>query len=109
MQRSGPRGEVRGTSDTAVFVAVCIYAPPTRGAIVLFISSSRPVRSSLSSLQPLHAASNFCKMPREVHAMSNKAPANPFTALTWDDIEAWAGSRIVSRGKSYHRGNQVQK
>ena len=41
--------------------------------------------------------------------MSNKVPANPFAALTWDDIEAWAGSRIVSRGKSYHRGNQVQK
>lgn len=41
--------------------------------------------------------------------MSTKAPANLFATLTWDDIEAWAGSRIVSRGKSYQRGGRVQK
>jgi uncharacterized Zn finger protein len=40
--------------------------------------------------------------------MSTKAPANPFAALTWDDVEAWAGSAIVSRGKSYQRGNRVR-
>ena len=40
--------------------------------------------------------------------MSTKAPVNPFAALTWDDIDAWAGSTIVSRGKSYQRGRQVQ-
>ncbi|NOT57366.1 MAG: hypothetical protein HOP18_22410, partial [Deltaproteobacteria bacterium] len=40
--------------------------------------------------------------------MSTKTPANPFAALTWDDIDAWAGSTIVSRGKSYQRGRQVQ-
>ena len=41
--------------------------------------------------------------------MSTKTPVNPFAALTWDDVEAWAGSTIVSRGKSYQRGNRVQK
>lgn len=40
--------------------------------------------------------------------MSTKTPANPFAVLTWDDIDAWAGSTIVSRGKSYQRGRQVQ-
>jgi uncharacterized Zn finger protein len=48
-------------------------------------------------------------MPKEVHAMSTKAPMNPFAALTWDDVEAWVGSRVVSRGKSYQRSNRVQK
>ena len=41
--------------------------------------------------------------------MSTKVLSNPFAALTWDDVEAWAGSRIVSRGKSYQRSNRVQK
>jgi uncharacterized Zn finger protein len=41
--------------------------------------------------------------------MSTKAPSSPFAALTWDDVEAWAGSTIVSRGKSYQRSNRVQK
>lgn len=41
--------------------------------------------------------------------MSTKTPANPFTALTWDDIQAWAGPSIVSRGTSYQRSNRVQK
>lgn len=41
--------------------------------------------------------------------MSSKAQANPFATLTWDDVEAWAGSTIVSRGKRYQRGNRVQK
>src|SRR5262244_2824677 len=41
--------------------------------------------------------------------MSTKAPSNLFATLTWDDVEAWAGSRIVSRGQSYQRGGRVQK
>jgi uncharacterized Zn finger protein len=41
--------------------------------------------------------------------MSAKAAATPFAALTWDDVEAWAGSSIVSRGKGYHRSNRVQQ
>jgi uncharacterized Zn finger protein len=40
--------------------------------------------------------------------MSTKRPANPFAALTWDDVEAWAGSSIVSRGKSYQRSHRVR-
>jgi uncharacterized Zn finger protein len=30
-----------------------------------------------------------------------------FTALTWDDLDAWAGGRIVSRGRSYRRSGAV--
>jgi uncharacterized Zn finger protein len=31
-----------------------------------------------------------------------------WTKLTWDDLERWAGSRIVSRGRSYQRGGRVK-
>jgi len=31
-----------------------------------------------------------------------------FEALTWADLEAWAGSKILSRGKSYHRQGRVK-
>src|SRR2546430_9470215 len=41
--------------------------------------------------------------------MNTKTPATPFATQTWDDIEAWAGSRIVSRGKSYQRSNRVRE
>ncbi|MFH1351878.1 MAG: hypothetical protein ABII26_13245 [Pseudomonadota bacterium] len=30
-----------------------------------------------------------------------------FENLTWSDLEAWAGNKIVARGKSYHRGGHV--
>ena len=30
-----------------------------------------------------------------------------FKQLTWDDLQAWAGTRIVSRGQSYQRNRQV--
>jgi len=26
-----------------------------------------------------------------------------FTDLTWEDLQDWAGDRVVSRGKSYKR------
>ena len=48
-------------------------------------------------------------MLEEVYAMTTKAPSNPFATLTWDDVETWAGSRIVSRGKSYQRGGRVRE
>ena len=32
-----------------------------------------------------------------------------WTALTWDDLEVWAGSRTVKRGRSYQRGRRVKK
>lgn len=31
-----------------------------------------------------------------------------WTALTWEDLENWAGSRSVSRGRSYQKGGRVQ-
>jgi uncharacterized Zn finger protein len=33
---------------------------------------------------------------------------NPFLALTWLDFQEWAGSKILSRGKSYQRSGQVE-
>jgi len=32
-----------------------------------------------------------------------------FESLTWDDLENWAGSKIVSRGRSYQRNGYVKK
>jgi uncharacterized Zn finger protein len=41
--------------------------------------------------------------------MSEKhSKTDVFKALTWDDIEKWAGSEVVSRGRSYQRNHQVQ-
>ncbi len=34
--------------------------------------------------------------------------ADHWAALTWDDLEQWAGSRSVSRGRSYQRGGRVR-
>lgn len=33
---------------------------------------------------------------------------NPFASLTWFDLESWAGSKILSRGKSYQRAGYVK-
>jgi hypothetical protein len=33
-----------------------------------------------------------------------RTKTDPFADLTWDDLEAWAGSTIVSRGRGYQRG-----
>jgi uncharacterized Zn finger protein len=41
--------------------------------------------------------------------MSKKTKSTPFAALTWDDLDAWAGSSILSRGRSYQRSGRVQK
>ena len=32
---------------------------------------------------------------------------DPFTNLTWDDLNEWAGSKIVTRGRSYQRQGRV--
>lgn len=32
-----------------------------------------------------------------------------FKGLTWDDLQEWAGSKIVTRGKSYQRNGHVQR
>jgi len=31
-----------------------------------------------------------------------------FEQLTWDDLQAWAGSRVLSRGQSYQRARRVE-
>lgn len=36
-------------------------------------------------------------------------PNDPFSELTWDDLEEWAGSRIVARGRSYQRKGSVRE
>jgi hypothetical protein len=37
-----------------------------------------------------------------------KAVASGWAALTWDDLDAWAGSHSVSRRRSYERQGRVQ-
>jgi uncharacterized Zn finger protein len=34
--------------------------------------------------------------------------ADPFEELTWSDLTVWAGSKIVSRGKSYQQSGYVK-
>lgn len=46
------------------------------------------------------------------HNSRNRTPrkqpqADPFTALTWDELQDWAGPVIVSRGQRYQRSGQV--
>lgn len=38
-----------------------------------------------------------------------KMPLDRFTGLTWDKLDKWAGSRIVSRGKNYQRQGRVSE
>jgi uncharacterized Zn finger protein len=41
--------------------------------------------------------------------MAQKRPTTDgFAALTWNDLQEWAGSSTVSRGRSYQRNHQVQ-
>ncbi|HET7087560.1 MAG TPA: SWIM zinc finger family protein, partial [Anaerolineae bacterium] len=37
-----------------------------------------------------------------------RSKTDPFEDLTWDDLEDWAGSSVVSRGRSYQRSHHVQ-
>ena len=32
---------------------------------------------------------------------------DPFADLTWEDLEDWAGTTIVSRGRTYQRNSSV--
>ncbi len=36
-------------------------------------------------------------------------PADPWSALTWDDLTEWAGTRSVERGKTYRNTKKVSK
>ena len=38
---------------------------------------------------------------------NKKTPLDRFSDLTWNDIETWAGGKIVSRGKNYQRQGRV--
>ena len=40
---------------------------------------------------------------------SKKSKADFFKELTWDDLQDWAGSKILSRGQSYQRSHRVQE
>jgi uncharacterized Zn finger protein len=39
---------------------------------------------------------------------SPQAASQQWEALTWQDIEAWAGSRSLSRGRAYQRQGRVR-
>jgi uncharacterized Zn finger protein len=40
---------------------------------------------------------------------SKKSKADFFKELTWNDLQDWAGSKILSRGQSYQRSHRVQE
>ncbi len=42
-------------------------------------------------------------------AKKKKGQAGPFAGLTWDDLEQWAGSQIVTRGERYQRQGRVSE
>jgi uncharacterized Zn finger protein len=48
---------------------------------------------------------------KSAKSIKNKktAKGSDWTSLTWDDLEEWAGSRSVSRGRSYQKSGQVQE
>jgi uncharacterized Zn finger protein len=48
-------------------------------------------------------------MSRRVTMARRGKKADSFEELTWSDLEAWAGSKIVSRGKSYQRNGYVSE
>jgi uncharacterized Zn finger protein len=39
---------------------------------------------------------------------TTRASGAGWTGLTWDDLERWAGSRSVERGRTYQRGGRVK-
>lgn len=41
-------------------------------------------------------------------AKARKPAGSRWAALTWDDLERWAGGRSVERGRSYQRGGRVK-
>jgi uncharacterized Zn finger protein len=48
-------------------------------------------------------------MRRKDQVPSQAIPkADPWRALTWDDLEAWAGPRSLERGRSYQRTGRVR-
>ncbi len=39
----------------------------------------------------------------------SKQAKKDFKDITWDDLESWAGHKIVSRGRSYQRSKTVSE
>lgn len=39
---------------------------------------------------------------------NKKKPSDPFSKLTWEDLEEWAGNVIVGRGRPYQRNGAVE-
>jgi len=55
-------------------------------------------------------------MPEESHGQGKrnvmakrKQRSDPFTDLTWDDLDRWAGGKIISRGEGYQRQGRVSQ
>ena len=48
-------------------------------------------------------------MASRIKKTNSEAPIDPFSELTWDDLETWAGSRIVARGRSYQKNGAVRE
>jgi len=47
-------------------------------------------------------------MAKKKKARTKRKPIDPFSRLTWEDLEEWAGNRIVIGGRTYHRRGAVQ-
>ena len=47
-------------------------------------------------------------MPPRKKETKPKNPVDPFSSLRWEDVENWAGNRIVARGQSYLDSRAVQ-
>ena len=41
--------------------------------------------------------------------VQNTSKMDSFKELTWDDLQEWAGGRVLSRGQSYQRSHHVQE
>ncbi|MCY4602745.1 MAG: SWIM zinc finger family protein [Gemmatimonadetes bacterium] len=45
---------------------------------------------------------------RKKKTTKKQKPSDPFSKLTWEDIEEWAGAVIVGRGRPYQRNGAVE-
>jgi len=45
----------------------------------------------------------------EANMVGKKSKIDLFKERTWDDLQDWAGSRVLSRGQSYQRSHRVQE
>jgi uncharacterized Zn finger protein len=57
---------------------------------------------------PTIAKTKKVKKERKAKKPRKKSPLDHFADLSWADLEDWAGSKIVSRGKNYQREGAVR-